>query len=359
MNKYEKFDLHLTNVTGLGAVKLVSSLLPSIINLYSSFVGKLYIPSSGELGIFHTNKNIEVVEYKRFLPNSISRFLEIVFWRPKDVSKKMIILGDVPLSVSSEQVIFLHSTLIVEDLLEHNFWQRFKYKLLRMLFFYNLSKVKAVVVQTEVMKALVINKYPSLLTKVSVVSQPPPDIFLSYKNAKNRNMKAERINSISLFYPSAFYAHKNHTFLSALSSNFDSIKELILTIDPSCNPASHAEFVKCVGELNIKDALAYYLEVDALVFLSLTESYGLPLVEAMWLGLPIIVPDLPYARVLCGDQAIYFNINNFNSFENAVHSLIEKMNSGWYPDWSNNLANIPTSWDAVATKIVDIMELPN
>ncbi len=359
MNKFEKFDLHLTNVTGLGAVKLVSCLLPSIINLYSSFVGKVYTPSSGDLSFFQSSKNIEVVKYRRFLPNSISRFLEIFFWRPKQLSKKMIILGDIPLSASCEQILFLHSTLIIEDLPEHNFWQRFKYKLLRMSFVYNLSNVKAVVVQTEIMKALLINKYPSLLAKVYVVCQPPPDIFLSYKNVRNKNIKSERLDSISLFYPSAFYAHKNHTFLGALDSNFGSIKELILTIDQSCNPAPQAEFVKCVGELNIKDTLAYYLEVDALIFLSLTESYGLPLVEAMWLGLPIIVPDLPYARVLCGDQAIYFKIDNFSSFEDAVHSLIEKMNSGWYPDWSSSLAKIPANWDMVATKILDIVELQN
>lgn len=357
MNNLEKFDLHLTNVTGLGAVKLVSSLLPSITNLYGSFIGKVFIPSSGELSTFCSNKNIEVVQYRRVFPNPISRFLEIFFWRPKRISKKMIILGDIPLSISCEQILFLHSTLIIQDLPEHNFWQRLKYKLLRMFFIRNLPKVKAVIVQTEIMKALVISKYPSLLTKIHVVNQPPPEIFLSYKNVKNKNMNVEKLNSVRLFYPSAFYAHKNHKFLSSLSSNFDSIAELILTIDQSCNPASHANFVKCVGELNIKDALAYYLEVDAVVFLSQTESYGLPLVEAMWLGLPIIVPDLPYARVLCRDQAIYFNIGNFSSFEDAIHSLIQKMNSGWYPDWSSNLADIPENWNTVATDIINIMEL--
>jgi len=359
MNKDQKFDVHLTNVTGLGAVKLVSSLLPSIVNLYGSLVGKIYIPSSGELSIYDENIDIDVVKYKRLLPNPISRFLEIFFWRPKGASKKIIILGDIPLSISSEQFIFLHSTLVVQDLPEHSFWQRLKYKLLRMLFVWNLSKVKAVIVQTEIMKALVINKYPVLLGKITVIGQPPPELFIPYKNAKIKNIKAETINSLSLFYPSAFYAHKNHAFLSDFSSNFDSIKEFILTIDPSCNPASHADFVKCVGEINQKDVLAYYLEVDALVFLSLTESYGLPLIEAMWLGLPIIVPDLPYARVICGDQAIYFRVDSLSSFEQAVHLLIEKMNSGWYPDWSDSLANIPANWDSVATKIADIMELQN
>ena len=37
--------------------------------------------------------------------------------------------------------------------------------------------------------------------------------------------------------------------------------------------------------------------MDALLFLSTDESYGFPLIEAMFVGLPIICPDLPYARV--------------------------------------------------------------
>ena len=48
-----------------------------------------------------------------------------------------------------------------------------------------------------------------------------------------------------------------------------------------------------------------YKRADGLVFLSLSESYGFPLVEAMWLGLPIICPDTEYARDMCVVSRLY------------------------------------------------------
>ena len=63
--------------------------------------------------------------------------------------------------------------------------------------------------------------------------------------------------------------------------------------------------IECIGYIDQKELLNYYLEVDALLFLSLEESYGLPLIEAMYFNLPIIVPDLEYARYLCGDRYLF------------------------------------------------------
>ena len=83
-------------------------------------------------------------------------------------------------------------------------------------------------------------------------------------------------------------------------------------------------------------------------FLSLAESFGFPLVEAMWIGLPIICPDLPYARTLCGEQAIYFDPNNVDSLHVAIGQLTKRRNLGWWPDWSINLKKIPRDWEKVA-----------
>ena len=68
----------------------------------------------------------------------------------------------------------------------------------------------------------------------------------------------------------------------------------------------------------------------------------------MWIGLPIICPDLPYARALCGEHAIYFDPNDAASLKSAVVALIKRRDSGWWPDWSTNLEKIPRDWDEVA-----------
>jgi glycosyltransferase involved in cell wall biosynthesis len=90
------------------------------------------------------------------------------------------------------------------------------------------------------------------------------------------------------------------------------------------------------------------------LFLSLSESLGFPLVEAMWIGLPIICPDLPYARVLCGDEAIYFDPEKISSLQAAVLELDGRLKAGWWPDWREAMKAVPPSWGAVAASMLRV-----
>jgi glycosyltransferase involved in cell wall biosynthesis len=74
----------------------------------------------------------------------------------------------------------------------------------------------------------------------------------------------------------------------------------------------------------------------------------------MFVGIPIICPDLPYARELCGYQAEYFDPSDPNSLMDAIRRLNDKIKNGWWPNWSNELSLIPQSWGEVAEKLMKI-----
>jgi glycosyltransferase involved in cell wall biosynthesis len=52
---------------------------------------------------------------------------------------------------------------------------------------------------------------------------------------------------------------------------------------------------------------ALYLGCSALIFPSLYEGFGIPLLEAVTLNCPILASDIPSTREVCGDLPIYFN----------------------------------------------------
>lgn len=54
------------------------------------------------------------------------------------------------------------------------------------------------------------------------------------------------------------------------------------------------------GIIPHNDLLRLYKAVDALVFPSTIETFGLPLIEAASMGKPIIASDLDYAREVLG-----------------------------------------------------------
>lgn len=54
-----------------------------------------------------------------------------------------------------------------------------------------------------------------------------------------------------------------------------------------------------LGQMPHQQVLALYEKSRAIVFPSSAESFGLPLIEAMHLGLPILAPELDYVRDVC------------------------------------------------------------
>lgn len=61
------------------------------------------------------------------------------------------------------------------------------------------------------------------------------------------------------------------------------------------------------GRLNDQEMVALYRNALALVFPSLYEGFGLPPLEAMALGCPVIASRIPPVQEVCGDAALYFD----------------------------------------------------
>ncbi|TFC22537.1 glycosyltransferase family 4 protein [Cryobacterium glucosi] len=61
----------------------------------------------------------------------------------------------------------------------------------------------------------------------------------------------------------------------------------------------------------------------ALVTASLDEGFGIPLVESMSLGIPVVVSDIPIFREIGGEAALYFEPRDAGGLAAAVHQLDE------------------------------------
>ena len=61
------------------------------------------------------------------------------------------------------------------------------------------------------------------------------------------------------------------------------------------------------GRLTDGELRALYQHATALVFPSLYEGFGLPLLEAMACGCPVLSADIPSSREVCADAALYFD----------------------------------------------------
>jgi glycosyltransferase involved in cell wall biosynthesis len=357
MDKF-KFRVHYTNVTGQGASHLVASLVKAFQGKYNYQIDEIFIPDRGLLANNNSTKShIKTTTYRRYLPNAISRFLECTLFGYKfSGNTPILVLGDIPIRCNATQVLFVQNVLLTDDGIANSIFQRIKYKLIKLVFSFNLKYVSSIIVQSEVMKINILNSYLFPKDCIHVLTQPVPEWLLPYRNYRSGRVSINRL--LSLFYPATNYPHKNHNLLAFIKNNSpcsELISRLELTIPERSNPNPSLHFISCVDELNHIEVTDKYKKIDCLLFLSLTESLGMPLIEAMWIGLPIICPDLPYSRYLCKENAIYYKSNDADSLIQAICELHSKLNAGWWPDWSIDIQVFPKTWVEYSGSIITIM----
>lgn len=358
MTKQVAVRLHLTNIAGLGATRLLQSLLPNFERLSDYKLAEIYLPARGDIADYKTaSQETRLIHYHRYLPNSISRLLECTLFGGKfEGATPLLVLGDIPLRVKAKQTVFVQTPLLTQGASTGRHIGAIKYRIARWLFRLNIGYVSAFIVQTEAMKTALTDTYPDIRGRVHIIALPAPSWLLESR-LKRTQRTIQTDSGLKLFYPAADYPHKNHRLLSAIQADHANtwpVSELLLTIPKNLNPNPAISWIHCIDRLAPDKIINVYKTADALLFLSLSESYGFPLVEAMWIGLPIICPDLPYARTLCGNQAIYFNPEDANSLHTAVADLSKRLSRGWWPEWSENLKMIPRDWKEVAAAMLAV-----
>tara|TARA_B110000908_G_scaffold80909_1_gene96962 strand:- start:14426 stop:15556 length:1131 start_codon:yes stop_codon:yes gene_type:complete len=359
-SKIKKIRIHLTNIAGTGATQLALSLLPAIESDKSTHVENLYLPSTGPLSHYkRKERRTKITLYRRWLPNGLSRFLECTFLGGNfSGTVPLLVLGDLPIRCDSPQIVLVHTPHLCISNTKLFFKLKIKHLISSWLFKLNKNRVSMFIVQTEEMKVKLKLKYSLPSSKIYTLPQPVPDWLSSSEIRRFGRINSKK--SLSLFYPAAFYPHKNHKLLSKLQPSCSSlISKIVLTLAPSINPAPHLPWIKCVGLLQPYQVVKEYRLTDGLLFLSNEESYGFPLVEAMFVGLPIICPNLPYAKILCGDQAIYFDPLSAKSLNEAIGRLKVKLDSGWWPNWSTQMSKIPDTWEKTAKDFIKVTTTAN
>ena len=76
--------------------------------------------------------------------------------------------------------------------------------------------------------------------------------------------------------------------------------------------------VEFFGEANDKQLASLYANANALVFPSLMEGFGLPTLEALANGCPVICSDIPVFHEILGDMVYYVDPKNISSIAQAL-----------------------------------------
>lgn len=236
-------------------------------------------------------------------------FAEVNLLFIKDAAKKVLYFGNLPPLISPNGFItvFLQNRYLVDFVNLSGFSWKIKVRiwLERAIFFLQCKNVNQFIVQTQAMKDLLID-YVGNSKPVKIL--PFAHVKFAHDGTSSKSNKNTK-KSFSFVYPASGEPHKNHANLVYAwieLANKNIFPTLYLTLDTAAFPVltdwiaemalEHKLKVVNVGSLDTQGLDALYKSVDALIFASYFESFGLPLIEAQELGLPILAAELDFVR---------------------------------------------------------------
>lgn len=120
------------------------------------------------------------------------------------------------------------------------------------------------------------------------------------------------------------------------------------------SPASDAH-VKALGRVCDAELRALYESALCLVFPSRYEGFGLPPVEAMWCGCPVVASRAGAVPEVCGDAALWFDAARPESLGEAVASLADDAALRRQIIDAGHTRTKQFSWDAAARRLLGFL----
>ncbi len=162
--------------------------------------------------------------------------------------------------------------------------------------------------QSEVMKAWVERDTVVARGRVHVVHPAMPDLAYHTPTADDTPPAMRAPHGRRLIYIGNSEPYKNLKVLYEAAEIAETAHPdwtFFLTLpQPTRTTPRNVIFL---GQLSRRAVAGALRAADALVMPSLVETVGLPMVESLGLGTPVVAADRPYAREFCNTAATYFD----------------------------------------------------
>ena len=111
--------------------------------------------------------------------------------------------------------------------------------------------------------------------------------------------------------------------------------------------------VRFLGRVSDEELVRLYNQAVCFIFPSLYEGFGLPPIEAMSCGCPVLVSDIPVLHEVCGDTATYFDPYNPYAIRKAIQQFLTTHPS---PNTHHPTPNSRFSWTASAKTLISLLK---
>ncbi|MEI7425710.1 MAG: glycosyltransferase family 1 protein [Candidatus Moraniibacteriota bacterium] len=250
---------------------------------------------------------------------------------------------NVPVFYRKKFIVTIHDLILihfptVKNTTRNSFLYQCKFLAYRWVINSAISRSEKIITVSEFTKKDILENYKNITTeKISVTYEACEDFCLLSPNKDEEILKKYAIMKPYLIYVGNAYPHKNlERLIMAFSSLSDKFPDLQLALVGK-EDFFYQRLKELVENKKIKNIIFLGfvpdLELDTLqhnatayVFPSLYEGFGLPPLEAMAKGTPVISSDHLCMQEILGDSAYYFNGEIEREIAKAIEIILTDNN---------------------------------
>jgi len=273
-----------------------------------------------------SKKDKKYIIVKRSAVNNIARIIYTLPRLASDLRSEIIHSTYVaPLFTSAKLVLTVH------DFAFKRFSEFFSLRE-RLIFSYllpiSMNRAATIIVPSEFIKKELIHYYPKYVKKVFVTPEAAASRFKAVERsrAKTQMKKKFGLKSPYLLAFNGKYAKRNiNRIIDAfmqIESDFPNLQLVILGGKQNIQRKTEYNKIIVLKGISDEELILLYSAAEAIIYFSLYEGFGLPILEAFSCKIPVIVSDIPVHREVAGNAALYADPYDSNDLAKTITKLI-------------------------------------
>ena len=208
-------------------------------------------------------------------------------------------------------ILIRRKIMTVHDLafIENPAWYTRAYHILyKFLTPLSVKTSRHIITVSEFSKSEILRFYPFMKpSQISVVYGAVDKKILSHPGCEETTAAEPFALTVSSIDPRKNFSRLIEAFKDIPEAKLYIVGSYNRVFSEKNNIAGSTENIKFLGRVNDDELIRLYQTASCFIFPSIYEGFGLPPLEAMACGCPVLASDIPVEREVCGDAALYFN----------------------------------------------------
>jgi len=314
-----------------------------------------------------TVRRLPFSRYRKFLPFAYSHLLLAAFLTRDQLDVFHAPANVMPLSYNRPTVVTVHDLAIYQ----HPEWFPSQNASTRVLVPQTIKKAAAIIAVSKATKRDVLTMFKVVSKKVTVISEAADTAILQLRDSKADVRKIYKLPKKFVLYVGTIEPRKNLTVLiqawqRLLHLRPTVVQDTALVIAGGAGYRGkdivdlvkklHVPSIRLLGYIPHNHKVKLMSEAEAFVFPTLYEGFGLPVLEAMQLGTPVITTNISSIPEIVGSAALLHKPNDVDQLAEHIRSILTQPAMAKKMSTTGKKQAKLFSWKSVAKETLAVYE---